>query len=85
MKRTGIIGLGQWGKNIISQAQGKNKKPRIVGAWNRASEKIADFRANQQIGVRNDFENILDENSADALVIGGPDTSMQRTRVGLRA
>ena len=72
MKRIGIIGLGQWGKTIVSQVQGKSNKIQIMAAWGRSSEKISDFCANHQIEVRNDFDNILDDNSIDAVIIAGP-------------
>ena len=72
MKRIEIISLRQWGKNIISLVQGKSKKLKIVAAWSRASGKISDFCANHRIEVRNDFENILDDNCIDAAVIAGP-------------
>ena len=72
MKRIVIISQRQWGKNIISLVQGKSKKLQIVAAWSRASGKISDFCANHRIEVRNDFENILDDNCIDAAVVAGP-------------
>lgn len=64
-----MVGLGAWGKRLVSSVQGKSDAVRFVAAATRTPSKVADFAATHAIRLTGEADERFDD--ADAVVVAG--------------
>jgi predicted dehydrogenase len=72
MVRAAIIGLGRWGRSLVSSVHGKTDAIRFVAAYTRTRETAADFCRERNIPMLDRFEDILADQTIDAVVLATP-------------
>jgi predicted dehydrogenase len=72
MLRAAIVGLGWWGKNLVTSVQGKTDEIRFTACCTRTPGKAAEFCASHSIAVTDDYAAVLSDRSIDAVVLATP-------------
>ncbi|MEK9683562.1 MAG: Gfo/Idh/MocA family oxidoreductase [Rhodospirillaceae bacterium] len=72
MRKIGILGMGQWAKNIVGNVQGRTDKACISAAWSRSLTKVSDFCAQNDITLRENIEDVLSDEGVDGVIVSGP-------------
>ena len=72
MIRAAIVGIGTWGRNLVSSVQGKSDAIRFVAGATRTPAKASDYCAQQGIRLLDTYEAILQDKSVDAVVLATP-------------
>jgi predicted dehydrogenase len=72
MIRAAIIGLGRWGRSLVTSVQGKSDVIRFVAAHTRTRVSAQDFCRQHGITPVDSFDEILAEPGVDAVVLATP-------------
>ena len=72
MIKAAIVGIGTWGRNLVSSVQGKSEAIRFVAGATRTPAKAAQYCQQNGIRVLDSFEAILDDKGVDAVVLATP-------------
>ena len=72
MIRAAIIGIGTWGRNLVTSVQGKSDAIRFVAGATRTPAKAADFCQQQGIRLLASYERLLADREIDAMVLATP-------------
>ena len=72
MLRAAIVGLGWWGRNLVTAVQGKTSDIRFTVGHTRSPDKVADFCRDQSIRLVGDYAALLADPDVDAVVIATP-------------
>ncbi|GAA4333821.1 hypothetical protein GCM10023144_25480 [Pigmentiphaga soli] len=67
-----IVGLGRWGKNLVESVQGKSAGIRFVRGMVRHPEAVADFAGRHGLVLTPRFQDLLDDDAVEALVLATP-------------
>lgn len=67
-----IVGLGAWGRKIVTSIQGKSDSVRFATAVTRTPAKAEEFARAQGLALGNDIGAILDDSSIHGVVIASP-------------
>ncbi len=69
MINAAIIGLGGWGRRLVSSVQGKSGRMRFSAAVVRTPEKVQDFAAEQGLDLGTDLDAVLADDAVDTVVV----------------
>ncbi len=72
MIRCGIAGLGKWGQTLVSSVQGKSDKIVFTAGVTGRKERAQAYCDAQQIDLRNDYDELLNDDTLDAIVLATP-------------
>jgi len=72
MIRAAIIGLGRWGRSLVSSVQGKSDDIRFVAAHTRTRATAEDFCREQDVPLADSYQQILADPNVDAVVLATP-------------
>jgi len=72
MIRAAIVGLGRWGRSLVTSVQGKSDDIRFVAAHTRTRASAEDFCRDQQLPLVSSYEQILADPNVDAVVLATP-------------
>jgi predicted dehydrogenase len=72
MLRAAIVGIGTWGRNLVSSVQGKSELIRFVAGATRTPAKAADFCRAHGIRLAASYEELLKGEGVDAVVLATP-------------
>ena len=72
--RAAIVGLGAWGRTLVSSAHQGNPLVRFVAACTRSPAKAQEFCARHGIAMANDLEALLADRAIDAVVFATPNS-----------
>ena len=70
--RAAIIGLGRWGRSLVNAVHGKTDAIQFIAAHTRTRASAEDFCREKNIPLRDRFEDILADQSIDAVVLATP-------------
>jgi len=74
MINAAIVGLGNWGRNLVNHTQGRSPKIRFVAGCTRTRAKAQEFAAQKGLALTGDYDAILADPKIDAVVIATPHT-----------
>ncbi len=69
MINAAIIGLGGWGRRLVSSVQGKSDRIRFSAAIVRTPEKVRDFANEQGLALGTDLDAVLADKAIDTVVV----------------
>ena len=72
MIRAAIVGLGTWGRNLVSSVQGRSECIQFTAGATRTPGKAADFAGRHGIRMLSSYEAVLADPDVDAVVIATP-------------
>jgi predicted dehydrogenase len=72
MIQAAIVGLGTWGQHLVAAVQGKSDVIRFTAGATRTPSKAADFCARHGIRLVPAYEQVLKDDSIDAVVLATP-------------
>jgi len=72
MIRAAIIGLGRWGRSLVTSVQGKSDDIRFVAAHTRTRASAEDFCRDQHLPLVDNYYQILADPNVDAVVLATP-------------
>src|SRR3954447_19872821 len=72
MIRAAIVGIGSWGRNLVSSVQGSSEQIRFVAGTTRTPEKARQWCELNGIRLLDSYESLLSEKSLDAVVLATP-------------
>src|SRR5437016_2126551 len=78
MIRAAIIGLGRWGRSLVTSVQGKSGDICFVCANTRTRAAAEDFCCAQGVALVDSYEQVLADASVDAVVLATPHTLHER-------
>src|SRR4051794_41810045 len=78
MIRAAIVGLGRWGRSLVTSVQGKSDDIRFVAAHTRTRAAAEDFCRDQAVPLAESYEQILADPDVDAVVLATPHTRHER-------
>ena len=78
MIRAAIVGLGRWGRSLVTSVQGKSDDIRFVAAHTRTRATAEDFCRDQGVPLADSYEQILADPDVDAVVLATPHTLHER-------
>jgi|SRR6266851_1331452 len=67
-----IVGLGRWGRVLVTAVQGKSDRLRFTRGVSRNLEAHRDFAATHRIGLVADLDAVLADRSIDAVALATP-------------
>jgi len=74
MLRTAIVGLGSWGRTLVSSVQGRSGDIRFTGGCTRTPEKAEAFCRTHGIPLSGSYEELLADPAIDAVVLATPNS-----------
>jgi len=74
MINAAIVGLGWWGKTLVSSVQGKSDLIRFVAAHTRTRAKVEEFCREKGITFQEDLQAILKDPAIDAVIYAAQHT-----------
>jgi predicted dehydrogenase len=74
MLRTAIVGLGSWGRTLVSSVQGKSEDLRFTAGCTRTSATAEAFCRAQEIRLASSYEEVLADPAIDAVVLATPNS-----------
>ena len=74
MINAAIVGIGRWGQGLVGSVQGTSDQIRFSAGVTRTRAKAEDFCAANEIDLRDDFVELLTDDSIDAVVLATPHT-----------
>ncbi|HWI39581.1 MAG TPA: Gfo/Idh/MocA family oxidoreductase [Burkholderiales bacterium] len=72
MIRAAIVGIGTWGRNLVSSVQGTSEHIRFVAGATRTPEKARSWCEQQGIRLLDGYEALLADKAIDAVVLATP-------------
>ena len=72
MIRAAIVGIGRWGRTLVSAVQGKSSVIRFTAGHNRTRASAEAFCAENGIALKDDLDAILADPAIDAVVFATP-------------
>lgn len=72
MIRAAIIGLGRWGRSLVTSVQDKTDDIRFVVGHTRSPSKVSEFCRNKNVPLVDDLGTILSDPTIDAVVLATP-------------
>src|SRR6266576_2826473 len=72
MIRSAIVGIGRWGRTLVSAAQGKSAAFRFTAGQTRTRGKAEAFCAEHGIALKDSLDDILADPAIDAVVFATP-------------
>src|ERR1700730_3582038 len=72
MLRAAIVGLGRWGRSLVTSVQGKSSDIRFVVAHTRTRDKAEAFCHDNGVPLVDSFEAIVGNSDVDAVVLATP-------------
>lgn len=72
MLRAAIVGLGWWGRNLVTAVQGKSSEIRFEVGHTRSAGKAADFCRENTMRLIDDFDALVADGNIDAVVLATP-------------
>src|SRR5262245_1618499 len=72
MLRAAIVGLGWWGKTLVSAIQGKSDAIKFVVGATRSREKAEEFCREHRIVMVDAYDRVLADPTVDAVVLATP-------------
>ena len=72
MIRAAIVGIGSWGRNLVSSVQGTSEHIRFVAGATRTPEKARQWCEQNRIRLVDGFETVLGDRAVDAVVLATP-------------
>lgn len=72
MIRAAIVGLGFWGRNLVSSVQGISEKIKITKGTTRTLDKAQDFAKEQTFELVSSYEELLADTEVDAVLLATP-------------
>jgi predicted dehydrogenase len=72
MVRAAIVGLGRWGRALVTSVNGRSDDVRFVTGYTRTRAKAEEFCAAKGVSLVDDFEAILSDPDIDAVVLTTP-------------
>jgi predicted dehydrogenase len=72
MIRAAIVGIGHWGRTLVSAVQGKSDKIRFVAGHTRTPAKVEAFCAEKGIALKDSLDAILADPEIDAVYFATP-------------
>jgi len=70
--RAAIVGLGRWGRTLVSSIQGQSTAIRFVAGYTRTRASAEAFCAEKGIALKDDLDEILSDPAIDAVVFATP-------------
>jgi predicted dehydrogenase len=74
MIRAAIVGIGTWGRNLVSSVQGKSDAIRFVAGATRTPAKAAEYCQQNGIRLLEGFDDVLKDPQVEAVVLATPHT-----------
>lgn len=74
MIRAAIVGLGNWGQNLVNSVQDKSDRIRFVAGTTRTVHKAQAFADKLGLVLYDSYEKVLADASVDAIVLATPHT-----------
>jgi predicted dehydrogenase len=78
MINAAIVGLGRWGRSLVSSVQGKSSDIRFVAAHTRTRATAEDFCREKDLPLADSYERILADRNVDAVVLATPHSQHER-------
>jgi predicted dehydrogenase len=72
MLRAAIVGIGTWGRNLVTSVQGKSDAIRFVAGATRTPAMAAEFCGQLGIRLAASYEALLNDREVDAVVLATP-------------
>jgi predicted dehydrogenase len=72
MIRAAIVGLGRWGRSLVTSVQGKSNDISFVAAHTRTRATAEDFCRDKGVPLADSYEEILADPDIDAVVLATP-------------
>src|SRR5262252_5182453 len=72
MIRAAIVGLGRWGRSLVTSVQGKSDEIRFVRAHTRTRASAEGFCRDKGVPLTDSYEQILADRDVDAVVLATP-------------
>jgi predicted dehydrogenase len=72
MIRAAIVGLGRWGRSLVTSVQGKSAQLRFVRAHTRTRAGAEDFCRQHDVPLVDSYKEILADPDVDAVVLATP-------------
>lgn len=72
MIKAAIVGLGRWGRNLVSSVQGKSGHLRFTHAVVRQADAARDFAAKHALELSADYGRVLADKNVQAVVLTTP-------------
>ena len=72
MIKAAIIGMGNWGHNLVSHVQGKSQQIQFIAGATRTPEKAQAFANEFQLKLFDSYEALLASDEVDAVVLATP-------------
>jgi predicted dehydrogenase len=78
MIRAAIVGLGRWGRSLVTSVQGKSGDIQFVRAHTRTRAAAEDFCRDKGVPLTDSYEQILADPNVDAVVLATPHSQHER-------
>src|SRR4051794_6302072 len=72
MMRAAIVGLGRWGRSLVTSVQGKSSDIRFVLAHTRTRAAAGAFCREHELPLADSYEQVLADPKVDAVVLATP-------------
>ena len=67
-----VIGLGRWGKSIVTAAQGKSKRLRFIRGVSKEPDQVRDFAKTHGFELSTEFEDAVSDPRVQAVFLATP-------------
>lgn len=74
MLRTAIVGLGSWGRILVTSVQSKSQDLRFTAGYTRTRRNAEEFCRDQGIRLTGSFDEIVEDPAIDAVVLATPNS-----------
>jgi predicted dehydrogenase len=74
MIRAAIVGMGNWGHNLVTHVQGKSQHIQFVAGATRTPEKARAFAEEFNLKLFDSYDALLASDEVDAVVLATPHT-----------
>jgi predicted dehydrogenase len=78
MIRAAMVGLGRWGRSLVTSVQGKSDDIRFVVAHTRTRAAAEEFCREKGVPLTDSYEQILADPDVDAVVLATPHTQHEQ-------